>query len=175
MNDGEDAKARVEATPAVNRLRVSFGRWRKWLEVEPLARRVGGVYLLGHFPEGPSTAVPHHDALPRGVVYVGQSKDLNRRPLSSHPREARYRELFGDDACASLWVAVGELYETGCADYAMKRVYADYVEMALAWEYASQHGHPLALHFKEGSETEVEIRSVVDAVRRFANETAAGR
>jgi hypothetical protein len=101
--------------------------------------------------------------LPRQVIYVGEAKDLNERPLTSHPYAQRYAELFGDPRLLRLYVAVAPLYRTDEEHdaYRVERLFAAYWEAKLVWRYAEKHHHPPVLHFeKDKPEAEWVARAV---------------
>ena len=72
---------------------IEFGPWCPWKDRNTLhlPKARGGVYLLGHFIELPLSRRPSPDRLEYQVVYVGDAKDLNKRPLSGvHHKIERY-------------------------------------------------------------------------------------
>jgi hypothetical protein len=107
------------------------------------------VYLFAHCPSGRPPEIPLAEALPREVVYIGEAKDLNQRPLTgTHHRVDRYELLFGSGT-DSLFVSFAPLYVTGCDDYHIQRMFSFYAEAKLVWEYTKRHNHPPVLHWKD--------------------------
>ena len=85
---------------------MSFGPWIRWNERKevPAIKLSGGVYLLAYFNPAPPPISPHPDRLPHEVIYVGDAKNLNRRPLRGkhHRIGPRFLKLFGEAAETSL-------------------------------------------------------------------------
>jgi hypothetical protein len=138
-----------------------FGAWTPWLQRTTLRAQVSGagVYLLGYF-EGadPSATSPNPNDLPFEVVYVGETRDLNARPLTGfYARvQERFVDLFGAAATQHLWVAVCPLYSVAedHQDYAYQRTRSFYEEALLAWQYAQKHKHPPILQVKDREEND---------------------
>lgn len=140
---------------------VTFGPWTEWKDRPgvKVAPRAAGVYLLAYFSEIPVTA-PNAGELPREVIYVGDSKDLKRRPLRDrHNRvHKRFLDLFGKGAESNLYVSVAELYtlaedlNSGAVEYACQRTHSVYLESRLAWEFAQRHGQPPVMQVKDRAE-----------------------
>jgi hypothetical protein len=123
------------------------------------------VYLFAHCPSGHPPKIPRADRLPEEVVYVGDAKNLNARPLSGeHHRIKRYKKLFGKNT-ESLFITFAKLYETGCDDYAVQRIYSFHAEALLAWNYTKRHGHPPAMQYKEKGKTPGWVREVVKKLK----------
>ena len=143
---------------------VAFTPWRPWrTRSKPIiSPSCGGVYLVAHCHSGKPPEIPTPDNLPVEVVYIGEAKDLNSRPLTGpHSKiQARYPQLFGPKR-DSLFVTYAPLYETGCKDYDVRRVFSSYVEAMLVWRYTERHGHPPALHYKEREEKPKWLDAVV--------------
>lgn len=134
---------------------ITFGRWMKWDARRPSKGEMpeGGVYLFAHFAGEPPAEPPKADKLPYEVIYVGDAKDLGKRPRSGvHHKIERYREFFGDDDLEHLYVSVASMFQTGCDDYAVQRTASAYVEAKLIWNFASQHGHPPVMSVKKDGE-----------------------
>jgi hypothetical protein len=130
---------------------ITFQPWRRWKERSdsPVLPPCGGVYLFAHSNSGQPPQPPTLQSLPFEVVYVGDAKDLGKRPLTGrHHRIERYKELFGQST-DSLFVALAPLYETACADYRVKRILSFYIEATLAWNYTKRYCHPPAMHYKD--------------------------
>lgn len=104
-------------------------------------------------------------ALPRlgsdGLHAVGEAKDIDRRPLSgTHRRLAHYRDTFPDDPnLDNLYVTVClvQRFRNGYSSkmartlYARLRVYTQWLEATLSWEYTKKWGRPPALHYKKSA------------------------
>ena len=105
------------------------------------------------------------DALPKQVIYIGEAKDLNKRPLTGrHHRVERYRTLFGDKTNL-LFVAFASLYVKGCDDYHIQRVASSYIEAMLVWNYTKRHGHPPVLHYKDTGEPPEWVEGAVSELK----------
>lgn len=143
---------------------VAFGPWQPWGKLEDIRRNDGrwlGVYLWAHFKGEPPTDSPTPTALLEDVIYVGETKDLDVRPLSGrHHRLKHYRETFCcDPDLTKLHVAVWRVerfpksHSGGVASerYRYLRVYTQFIEAQLYWQYTQQHGRPPKLHYKKDS------------------------
>src|SRR5687768_10570167 len=96
-------------------------RW-KHRNASPSDRPQGGVYMFGYFARDPSVEVPTPDDLLYEVIYIGDAKNLNKRPRSGvHHKISRYHRLFGDDSLERLHLSLCPFYETACTDYAIQR------------------------------------------------------
>jgi hypothetical protein len=78
---------------------ISFSPWVHWDDREQLLdeQQFMGVYLWAHFHRKPNqTMVTSEVALPKELVYIGESKNLNARPLHGlgHQRLVHYRNTF---------------------------------------------------------------------------------
>ncbi len=90
---------------------------------------------------------------------MGETKQLDRRPLGGqHHRLAHYRDTFpADQAFTQLYVAVFRVhqfpggYSTPAAKrvYPSLRVYTQFIESKLYWEYTRRWERPPALHYKK--------------------------
>lgn len=141
---------------------VDFSEWVPWGDRARLRRKDGpwlGVYLWAHFRRPPRAAELPYPDLPHQLVYVGESKDLDQRPLAGrHHRLRHYVEMFPRDPNhRQLYVSVFRVqpfragYESkkARASYARLRVYTRYVEARLYWEYTQRWARPPALHYKK--------------------------
>ena len=76
---------------------IRFSQWALWRERESLKSPDGqpsmGAYLWGHFPSGPPAASPYPE-LPKELIYVGETNDLNTRPLGG-TRHHRLKHYLG--------------------------------------------------------------------------------
>lgn len=78
------------------------------------------------------------ERLPREVVYVGVTKNLNARPIRGrHDGVSKYHEQI-DSSDQRLFVAFAPLFDTNCVDYDLQRIYAEYVEALLVWKFTEQ-------------------------------------
>ena len=132
---------------------VAFSPWHPWNRRHDLKTADnlpwGGVYLLAHFASVPGpTEVPWPD-LPKEIVYVGSTKNLNDRPLTTHNRIPRYVKLFGDPTLERLCVSVFPVFCTGGRDEKLLRSYIQYLEAKLDWDYTRKYEKRPAMHFKE--------------------------
>jgi len=146
---------------------IRFGDWRRWdkRRMDSVGPSQGGVYLLAHCRSGSAPVTATVDSLPREVVYVGNTKDLDTRPgIGSHDGVKRYRQDI-DSTDERLFVAFAPLYESLCEDYAMQRVYAEYAEAMLVWRFTEQHGHPPALHYGHKGHNREQVGAVIRALR----------
>jgi hypothetical protein len=119
-----------------------------------------GLYLWARFDRAPAPSKPY-PRLPEQVIYVGETKHLDARPLTGeHHRLVHYRETFRDDpGLERLYVSVCRVhrfqngYERDDARvlYARLRVYTQYIEARLYWFYTKRWGHPPALHYKKSA------------------------
>lgn len=141
---------------------VTFSAWTSWSHRPRLKRGDGpwlGLYLWGRFDREPGEAERPYPVLPREVIYVGETKHLDLRPLTGeHHRLAHYRDTFPDDSdLERLCVSVGrvERFPDGYggdearAKYRSLRVYTQYIEAKIYWEYTKRWNRPPALHYKK--------------------------
>jgi hypothetical protein len=146
---------------------ISFDDWKPWKNRKRPsdASREGGVYLLAHCQSGSPPARASEGSLPREVVYVGVTKDLNSRPiLGRHDGVSKYHKQI-DRTDERLFVAFAPLFETDCDDYAQQRVYAQHVEALLVWRFTEQHGYPPALHYGHKGKFREQIAQVIAKLR----------
>jgi hypothetical protein len=147
---------------------VQFRDWQLWNAAKAApadAPACGGVYLLAHSHTGvkPERASPEN--LPREVVYIGVSNNLGMRPIrGTHTGVKDYHDKI-DGTNERLFVATAPLFETGCEDYAVQRIYAEYVEAWLIWMFTKQHGYPPVLHYDQKGHNAPEVRVVIKALR----------
>lgn len=140
--------------------RITFSNWVPWHERSSCRQHDGpwlGVYLWAHFHKQPS--VKPYPKLPEQLIYVGETKVLDRRPLSGngHHRLLHYRETFPSDRKLNrLYVSLcrvrgfpdGYRLPSAKTLYDILRVYTQYVEAKIYWEYTQRWEHPPALHYK---------------------------
>ena len=160
MTDGEKPR-----DMKVSELELCFGSWTSWKERRPTPTPLGGVYLLGYFTSPPPLTPLDPERLPYRVIYVGDAKNLNSRPLtgSHHQAGPGLDEVFGEGADVFLYVAIGPLYviDIDAKRYAYQRTRSFYIEMKLAWDYARIHGHPPILQVRDTIENRKWIAPVV--------------
>jgi hypothetical protein len=145
----------LTALESCNESSLKFGRWISWQERRKHAREHaslrgrGGLYLLGCFPDRRAEVEPTAGNLPSGVIYIGDAKDLNRRPLTGgHSELDAYRRLTGDNELRCLFVSIADFYPTNCDDYEHWRICSAYFESKLIWDYTRKHRRPPLLRFK---------------------------
>ena len=144
--------------------KIKFSRWVPWTHRSDLIRGGGpwlGVYLWGRFQQPPSPSVKPYPKLPKHVIYVGETKNVNQRPLTrEHHRLAHYRDKFPHDpGLQMLYVSVCHVYpfrrgygsKQAWSLYSRLRVYTQYVEARIYWNYTKNWGRPPALHYKKGA------------------------
>jgi hypothetical protein len=140
---------------------IAFSTWTRWQDRSrlrhPDAQPHMGVYLWARFRTPPdASSVPYPD-LCEEVIYVGETNDLNVRPLGStrHHRVANYLELFPDDpTLARLYVAVCTIAPFQPQDAACHawRAFTRHLEARIAWEYTKLVGRRPLLDYKRGKD-----------------------
>jgi hypothetical protein len=148
---------------------VTFSAWAPWSDRRRLRRDDGpwlGLYLWGRFERPPDEADRPYPVLPRQVIYVGETKHIDLRPLTGdHHRLAHYRDTFpDDDGLKLLYITVGRVerfpdgYEGAEArsTYRRLRVFTQYIEAKIYWEYTKQWNCPPALHYKKSRKTSLD-------------------
>ena len=130
---------------------IVFSPWTPWQKRKELRTKVhyGGVYIwarrLSREPE-----LLMWPRLDERIIYIGETKSLNDRPLSRHNRIARYRQLFGDPGLLNLYVSICRAFRTGSREERELRAFTQYLEDKLDWEFTREYGRRPAMHFKEG-------------------------
>ena len=80
---------------------LHFCSWVPWAARSSLLQDDGpwlGVYLWARFLRAPSPSAKPYPNLPRQVIYIGEAKNIDRRPLAGvHHRLVHYRDTFPDD------------------------------------------------------------------------------
>ena len=135
---------------------IKFSPWVPWQDRETLAdgQQYMGVYLWAHFHRKPdSTLVPSELSLPEELIYVGETKNLNARPLSGtrHHRLEHYDDTYpADRKYRYLYVSVFpvERYQDNARCRAI-RAYTRYVEDLIYWRYVEAYGTRAALDYKK--------------------------
>jgi len=130
---------------------VVFSPWTAWAKRKVLKTDVGygGVYIWAkRLPRAPDLLV--WPELDERIVYIGETKNLNDRPLSWHNRIVRYRKLFGDPDLSNLYVCTCKAFKTGSGEEKELRAFTQYLENKLDWEFTRKYGRRPAMHFKEG-------------------------
>jgi hypothetical protein len=163
-----------DGTFDVRALETAFRPWMLWSDRSKLLggldRSCGGVYLWAYSPDGLPPVV-RLEVMPKEIIYIGDAKDLDKRPLrGGHHRLDRYEELSGDKHRNFLYVSVAPLFDTGCDDYEIWRVRSLYLEARLYLMYAEQHNEPPLFRFKknrpEALLAEKRARRLRDAIAR---------
>ena len=148
--------------PKIEVPKVKFSKWVNWRDRADLKQSDGpwlGVYVWGRFRRPPSDSVKPYPKLPSQLIYVGETKHIDTRPLTGkHHRLVHYGDTFSDDPdLEMLYVAVYRVrpfplgYDSKKAKalYSRLRVYTQYVETMIYWEYTKTWGRPPALHYKK--------------------------
>ena len=144
--------------------KLKFCRWMPWAGRSSLLQDDGpwlGVYLWARFHRAPSPSANPYPKLPRQVIYIGEAKNIDRRPLTGvHHRLLHYRDTFPDDPnLQMLYVSLCRVYRFAAGFgskkarglYSRLRVYTQWIETSLYWEYTKMYGRPPALHYKKGT------------------------
>jgi hypothetical protein len=147
----------VDADPG-----ITFSEWFAWADRPQFRRRDGpwlGVYLWGRFDAPPPGTDRPFPELPSQVIYIGESKHLDIRPLSGdHHRLIHYCDTFSDDPdLRKLYLSISRVerfpdgYDTteAKAHYGRLRVFTQFIEARLYWEYTKRWHSPPALHYKK--------------------------
>jgi hypothetical protein len=142
---------------------IVFSPWTAWANRASLKRTDGpwvGLYIWGHFEGAPPTGAPYPE-LPEELAYVGETKHLDKRPLSGpHHRTLHYRETFKDDpnlerlflSVARVRAFPGGYTDHNVDEYLCLRVYTRHIEARIYWEYTKKWKKPPALHYKRPPE-----------------------
>jgi hypothetical protein len=140
---------------------VRFSPWTRWARRRELKSKDGqpslGVYVWARFEQPPSSDARPYPDLPAEVIYVGQTNDLNVRPLGAHRhhRLASYRETYRKDpTCERLYVSVHHVEPFVRADARSHALwaYTRYLEALIGWEYVQKYGRRPALDYKRGKD-----------------------
>jgi hypothetical protein len=159
-------------------IEITFGTWTRWKD-RPSLRLTSpkaGVYLFGFFRSPPPNP-PTPDSLPFELIYVGDAKNLNNRPLSEphHKIVKRLPALFPEMAFEQLYVSICPLYDApsdlghdiaASMKYAIDRTRSFYIESWLALKYAEQHGHPPIMQVKDAEWNQAWVAEVVRKLRK---------
>jgi hypothetical protein len=151
----------ANSVPAIQDLK--FCDWVQWHQRPDLLQHDGpwlGVYLWARF-YGPPKPFNEYPDLPKEIIYIGEAKNIDSRPLSgNHHRLAHYRDTFPDDPkLAKLYISVcrvrrfadGFDSKKARGMYARLRIYTEWIEASLYWEYTKVWNRPPALHYKKGT------------------------
>ena len=128
-----------------------FSPWTPWTKRTVLRTDVdyGGVYIWARRLPGELDLLSWPE-LDERIIYIGETKNLNDRPLSRHNRIARYRKLFGDLGLSNLYVCTCRAFKTGGEEEKELRAFTQYLEDKIDWEFTRRYGRRPAMHFKEG-------------------------
>ena len=142
--------------------RLRFSRWVSWKDRSNLRRTDGpwlGIYFWGRFDFPPGPRVRPYPALPRVLIYVGDTKHLDTRPLTGrHHRLSHYRDTYPDDpALNHLYLSICRIrrfprgYQAGRSKPAYDRLrnYTLFLEAAFYWLYTKKWGEPPRLRYKK--------------------------
>ena len=131
---------------------IIFTAWCPWADRRSLRTQTphGGVYLWARFTEGAPDSPPWPE-LPQELVYVGETKNLNDRPLGRHNRLSRYKKLFETSSCDHLYLSIFRVFETDTDSQRTLRAFTQYFEGLVDWQYTMQYGRRPAMHFKSGT------------------------
>ena len=109
---------------------------------------MAGLYVLARFDGSVPDAGPSVKCLPKEIIYVGMSKNLNNRPLrGAHHGAKRYQRTHNDPRCSRLYISIFPVYAAEQPTVAMRRRWyrlTKYLEMKVHWEYTRQHKEPPA-------------------------------
>ena len=117
-----------------------------------------GVYLWAHFTHGHRPAGPPYPDLPKRLIYVGETNDLNMRLLGpagrQHHRLRHYVTRFRDEAFDCLYISVFHIEPFRQRDKRCNalRAYTRYVEDLVLWKYTEQFEERPALDYKTGKD-----------------------
>lgn len=141
--------------PVVEAAPIQFTEWVPWCGGRGRLKRPEpsiGVYLWAHFAVPPAAAARPYPDLPKELIYVGETRNLNRRPLSGgHHRLDHYRDKFPDDwDLKSLYVSVFHIESVGRGRSHLLRAFTRYVEDMIYWQYVQRFGERAALDYKRG-------------------------
>jgi hypothetical protein len=138
---------------------VTFSPWTPWQQRARLRTpdSTMGVYLWGRFSTPLDTSSLPYPDLGGDVIYVGETNDLNVRPLgpTRHHRVTNYLELFPDDpTLAQLYVAVCTIAPFQPQDAACHawRAFTRHLEARIGWEYTKRFGRRPLLDYKRGKD-----------------------
>lgn len=123
-----------------------------------------GRPLVGCVPVGAFSQESFGDSVPK-TTEAGhlrwEAKNIDRRPLAGdHHRLVHYRDTFPDDPnLEKLYVSVCRVQHFGHgfsskkarSHYSRLRVYTQWVEASICWDYTKTWGRPPALHYKKGT------------------------
>jgi hypothetical protein len=129
------------------------------------------VYVFGFF-RSPPPGPPTPENLPIEVIYVGDAKNLNSRPLREphHKVVERFPALFPETSLEQLYISICPLYDAppdllhdvvAAKKYAIDRTRSFYIEHWLALRYAEQHGHPPIMQVKNAESNDPWIAECV--------------
>ena len=132
--------------------KIAFSHWVAWKDRADLRtpKPMMGVYMWAHFHEPPDRTVHPYPTLPEELVYVGETNDLNARPLrgNRHQRLEHYRDTFPADAKLDhLYVAVFRVreYQPDSPHRRTTRAFTQFAEGKLYWGYTRCYERRAAL------------------------------
>jgi hypothetical protein len=138
-----------------------FSPWVQWDKrgslktAESIA--VTGVYMWARFEHAPDPAIRPYPELPVELIYVGETNDLNARPLGNaiHHRLEHYDDRFPDDPDHNhLYVSVCPVApfvprDKQCHTF---RAFTRFLEAQVYWEYARRFDSRPGLDYKRGKD-----------------------
>jgi hypothetical protein len=126
----------------IEEMPILFTEWVHWRERARLVTPDPhiGVYAWAHFHEQPGTDARPYPDLPSQLIYVGETKNLNYRPLGpgSHVGLERYAETYpSDHRLNQLYVSVFRVKCVTEGDELCRvlRAFTRYVEDLMYWKY----------------------------------------
>ena len=134
---------------------VDFSEWKAWTKnrndlVQKTEDVHGGIYMFAHFTDGvPPAERATVEDVPKEVVYIGMSKNLNNRPLDKHSCIARYRENFDDSDLDHLDVCILPVYAVKDPDRMLFYHRIRLLEVEVQFRYLDIYRKLPALHYKE--------------------------
>ena len=142
---------------------IVFSEWVPWHERGRLKTADGqpsmGVYLWARFEHSQRPTGRPYPELPVELIYVGETNDLNDRPLGAggqrHHRLRHYATRFPKDhGYRYLYISVFHVHRFRRRDKHCNalRAFTRYVEDLVYWEYTRRFDERPALDYKTGKE-----------------------
>ena len=133
-----------------------FTKWVPWNERDELFFDEddihAGIYMFACFTDedpSPERMRATTEKVPRQVIYVGMSKNLNNRPLTTHNRPDRYREIYDDPDLEALYVCILPVFPISDPDRSLFYYLIQLLEMQVQFRYVELYRTPPILHYKE--------------------------
>jgi hypothetical protein len=136
---------------------ITFSKWVRWRDRGALVSGgpCMGVYVWAHFRESPPSDNRPFPDLPEELIYIGETNDLNTRPLTGrHQRLKHYVDQFRDRNYEHLYLSVRDIgrFQRSAPKCHALRAFTKYIEARLGWEYTRQFGSRPRLDHKEGKD-----------------------